>query len=112
MCGRSRSGSGVRRFNLRRSPPESRLDWFGYRASKTSSAESCILKAVAERGLTPGLVGLADAKAEDEAATGTAFDLRAMCHNISNRDVPQHPERSRCRLDQNGPPREERTKSK
>ena len=34
-----------------------------------SSAESCIRKAVAERGLTPGLVGLADAKAEDEAAS-------------------------------------------
>jgi hypothetical protein len=33
------------------------------------SAESCIRKAVAERGLTPGLVGLADAKAEDEAAS-------------------------------------------
>ncbi len=33
------------------------------------SAESCIRKAVVERGLTPGLVGLADAKAEDEAAS-------------------------------------------
>ena len=33
------------------------------------SAESCIRKAVAERGLTPGPVGLADAKAEDEAAS-------------------------------------------
>ena len=32
-------------------------------------AESCIRKAVVERGLTPGLVGLADAKAEDEAAS-------------------------------------------
>jgi hypothetical protein len=32
-------------------------------------AESCIRKAVAERGLTPGPVGLADAKAEDEAAS-------------------------------------------
>jgi len=30
---------------------------------------------VAEHGLTPGLVGLADAKAEDEAATGEAFAL-------------------------------------
>src|ERR1700682_4134287 len=39
-------------------------------------AESCIRKAVAERGLTPDLVGLADTKAEDEAATGTAFALR------------------------------------
>jgi hypothetical protein len=34
-----------------------------------SSAESCIRKAVVARGLTPGLVGLADTKAEDEAAT-------------------------------------------
>ncbi|HLM96647.1 MAG TPA: hypothetical protein VK283_10045, partial [Acidimicrobiales bacterium] len=34
-----------------------------------SSAESCIRKAVVERSLTPGLVGLADAKAEDEAAS-------------------------------------------
>jgi hypothetical protein len=33
------------------------------------SAESCIRKAVAERGLTSGVVGLADAKAEDEAAS-------------------------------------------
>jgi hypothetical protein len=33
------------------------------------SAESCICKAVVERGLTPSLVGLADAKAEDEAAS-------------------------------------------
>ena len=33
------------------------------------SAESCIRKAVAERGVTPGPVGLADAKAEDEAAS-------------------------------------------
>jgi hypothetical protein len=32
-------------------------------------AESCIRKAVLERGLTPGLVGLADTKAEDEAAS-------------------------------------------
>ena len=39
-------------------------------------AESCIHKAVAERGLTPGHVGLADANAEDESATGTAFALR------------------------------------
>jgi hypothetical protein len=40
------------------------------------SAESCIRKAVAERGLIPGPVGLADTKPEDEAATGTAFALR------------------------------------
>jgi hypothetical protein len=33
-----------------------------------SSAESCIRRAVAERGLTPGLVGLADTKSENEAA--------------------------------------------
>jgi hypothetical protein len=33
------------------------------------SAESCIRKAVPERGFTPGLIGLADAKAEDEAAS-------------------------------------------
>ena len=32
-------------------------------------AESCIRKAVAERGLDSSLVGLADAKAEDEAAS-------------------------------------------
>jgi hypothetical protein len=37
------------------------------------SAESCIRKAVAERGIAPGLVGLADTTAEDEAATGMAF---------------------------------------
>src|SRR4051794_19110970 len=41
--------------------------------SDALSAESCIRKAVLERGLTPGLVGLADTKPEDEAATGTAF---------------------------------------
>jgi hypothetical protein len=40
------------------------------------SAESCIRKAEAERGLGTGLVSLADAKAEDEAATGTGFALR------------------------------------
>jgi hypothetical protein len=40
------------------------------RAHQLASArESCIRKAVVERGLTPGLVGLADAKAEDEAAS-------------------------------------------
>src|SRR5512142_514298 len=37
--------------------------------ARSPSAESCIRKAVVERGLTPGLVGLADAKAEDEAAS-------------------------------------------
>jgi hypothetical protein len=33
------------------------------------SAESCIREAVVERGVIPGLVGLADAKAEDGAAS-------------------------------------------
>jgi hypothetical protein len=37
------------------------------------SAESCIRKAVVERGLTSGFVGLADAKAEDEAASRWAI---------------------------------------
>src|SRR5262245_63293337 len=40
-----------------------------------SSAESWIRKAVGDRGLTPGPVGLADPTAEDEAATGTALAL-------------------------------------
>jgi hypothetical protein len=40
-----------------------------------SFEESCIRKAVDERGLNSGLVGLADAISEDEAATGTAFAL-------------------------------------
>jgi hypothetical protein len=39
------------------------------------SEESCIRKAVTERGLTSGLIGLADTTAENEAATGTAFAL-------------------------------------
>src|SRR6516165_4663471 len=39
------------------------------------SEESCIRKAVAERGLTPGPAGLVDTTAEDEAATGTAFAI-------------------------------------
>ena len=38
-----------------------------------SIEESCIRKAVDERGLIPGPAGLADTTAEDEAATGTAF---------------------------------------
>jgi len=38
-----------------------------------SFEESCIRKAITERGLKSGPVGLADAIAEDEAATGTAF---------------------------------------
>ena len=40
-----------------------------------NSEESCIRKAVNERGLNSGPVGLADASSEDEAATGTAFAL-------------------------------------
>ena len=42
---------------------------------RAPSEESCIRKAVAERGLTPGPAGLADTTAEDEAATGTAFAI-------------------------------------
>ena len=38
--------------------------------------ECCIRKAVNERGLNSGPVGLADAISEDEAATGTAFALK------------------------------------
>ena len=37
--------------------------------SNARSAESCIRKAVVERGIDAGRVGLADAKAEDEAAS-------------------------------------------
>jgi len=37
------------------------------------SEECCIRKAVNERGLNSGPVGLADATSEDEAAMGTAF---------------------------------------
>jgi hypothetical protein len=48
------------------------------------SAESCIRKAVAERGLSPGLVGLADAKAEDEAASRWADGPSPM--EIESRD--------------------------
>ena len=33
---------------------------------------------MAERGLTPGPVGLADTTAEDEAATGTALTLMSI----------------------------------
>ena len=43
--------------------------------SNASSEESWIRKAVGERGLSPGPVGLADPTAEDEAATGTALAL-------------------------------------
>jgi hypothetical protein len=37
------------------------------------SAETWIRKAVAKDGSSPGLVGLADPTAEDEAAMGTAL---------------------------------------
>jgi hypothetical protein len=40
--------------------------------------ESCIRKAVGERGLIPGPVGLADTTAEDGAATGTSFGLTSI----------------------------------
>jgi hypothetical protein len=40
---------------------------FGFKGA--SNAESCIRKAAAARGFSPGLVGLADTKAEDEAAS-------------------------------------------
>ena len=43
--------------------------------SSAPSEESCIRKAVGERGLIAGPVGLADTTAEDEAATGMAFAL-------------------------------------
>ena len=38
-------------------------------ATSASFEESCIRKAVVARGLSPGLIGLADTKAEDEAAS-------------------------------------------
>jgi len=43
--------------------------------SSAPSEESCIRRAVNERGLNSDLVGPADASSEDEAATGTAFAL-------------------------------------
>src|SRR5271166_479908 len=46
-----------------------------YLEISASSEECCICKAVNERGLNSGPVGLADAISEDEAATGTAFAL-------------------------------------
>jgi hypothetical protein len=49
---------------------------FGERRFRCAlSAESCIRKAVDRARHHRGLVGLADAKAEDEAAMGTAFAL-------------------------------------
>src|SRR4051812_1477890 len=47
-------------------------------AASAPSAESCIRKAVAERGLTPGPVGLADAKAEDEDGAGERVMLERL----------------------------------
>ena len=47
----------------------------GKSPESASSEESCIRRAVNERGLTSDLVGPADASSEDEAATGTAFAL-------------------------------------
>jgi hypothetical protein len=41
----------------------------GDRQFSGASEESCIRKAVSERGFNSSLVGLADAKAEDEAAS-------------------------------------------
>ena len=46
-----------------------------YLEISASSEECCIRKAVNERDLNSGPVGLADAISEDEAATGTAFAL-------------------------------------
>jgi len=45
------------------------------KSEKPFSEASCIRKAVDERGLIPGPVGLADTTAADEAATGTAFAI-------------------------------------
>jgi hypothetical protein len=53
---------------------------FGERRFRCAlSAESCIRKAVAERGLTPGLVGLADAKAEDEPRERAGYGIYGIC---------------------------------
>jgi hypothetical protein len=51
--------------------PLNRVAWHIWDTPLTfaPSAESWIRKAVVERGFTPGLVGFADAKAEDEAAS-------------------------------------------
>jgi hypothetical protein len=48
----------------------------GAEEASASFEESCIRRAVDERGLNSGPVGPADTNAEDEAATGTAFALR------------------------------------
>jgi hypothetical protein len=47
----------------------------GRRGRVRLSAERCIRKAAPEPSPISGFVGLADATAEDEAATGTAFAL-------------------------------------
>ena len=54
---------------------EGKLHRFPVIPATAPSEESCIRKAVEERGLIPGSAGLADTTAEDEAATGTAFAL-------------------------------------
>ena len=48
---------------------------FGTGGRSASFEESCIRRAVNERGLNSDLVGPADTSSEDEAATGTAFAL-------------------------------------
>src|SRR5262245_56222357 len=61
------------------------------RFSGARSAESCIRKAVAEHDLTPGLVGLADPTAEDEAASrwaDFALPLGIEWHDPRPRDAP------------------------
>ena len=68
-----------RRPNSRtlRSDSPTRAEDMGNQSPKGAwSAERCIRKAVPERGPSSDPVGLADATAEDEAATGTAFALR------------------------------------
>ena len=64
---------------------------FGTAFVSASSAESCIRKAVAERGFTPGLVGLADAKAEDEAASRWADFASPMGIESSDLGPPDAP---------------------
>jgi hypothetical protein len=83
-------------------PPASELD--EYRDDlrviflSTPFAESCIRKAVVARGFTEGAVGLADAKAEDEA-TGTALERR---HGLSVFSLRNH-EQARSRNAAIGP---------
>src|SRR3954451_11559642 len=47
-----------------------------------SSEESCIRRAVAERGLTTRLAGLADAKSEDEPRAWPGYGI---CKQLSDR---------------------------